>query len=660
MFIVNIAQPLRREMQSKMLSVITRSIRPRSCQLPPTYYFYRQLHTSRPVRFNQIVEQFVDELKDDNDKDNKGKENNSNNEKESVFDRFKSFLTKCLETIGITISSVGVLGLAGFLYHRFYNDHVLWKMNQAFEKGDPSAQIKMHTRTHDDSNDHFINAHWVERPQQKLLDEIIAGKIIGRYFLIIGEKGTGKTSLIMEAMKKVDGYNVTIFDAHADPEIFRIRLGKALNFTFNEDYIGSLFSIRGPRDTTALLDIERAFSKLEELAIQRVGKIRRPLIMIINNAHLIKENEEGVKLLELLQQKAESLSGSGLLTMVFNSDDYWVYEKLKQLGTRLELINVRDFNRYETVNALKFIRHRYFPSDKVLKDDMCNAVYDLIGGRPQHITQVARHNDIIKACHEIIDREKTWFLNQCGLLGSDMDDDVMESGKFSSSAMLLMREFVEMDRNRMNTLITSEKSRDFTEHQLPELPLWRARQIMTRADYIQRYDNLNIFTIDSESRVRADSVPMMRAFHEIASQPHFDVLLGDTIDRVGDIESLGRTREIVLKDLNLGSKYILQRNNGDEVAMTMIKSAKEADLHGDFDEFNEEAESKAGAERGVEEGGQEEDHVDEDDLYLEEINRKDSRKWWKKRMQKFDQLYLPEKYRHGHEDDIDLNRVDEE
>ncbi|KAI5952080.1 hypothetical protein CANMA_005159 [Candida margitis] len=618
-----------------MLSIITRSIRP--------------------------LEQFVDELKDDNEKDDKSKDNrnNNNNKKESAFDRFKSFLTKCLETIGITISSVGVLGLAGFLYHRFYNDHVLWKMNLAFEKGDPAAQIKMHTRTHDDSNDHFINAHWVERPQQNLLDEIIAGKIIGRYFLIIGEKGTGKTSLIMEAMKKVDGYNVTIFDAHADPEIFRIRLGKALNFAFNEDYIGSLFSIRGPRDTTALLDIERAFSKLEELAIQRVGKIKRPLIMIINNSHLIKENEEGVKLLELLQQKAESLSGSGLLTMVFNSDDYWVYEKLKQLGTRLELINVRDFNRYETVNALKFIRHRYFPSDKVLKDDMCNAVYDLIGGRPQHITQVARHNDIIKACHEIIDREKTWFLNQCGLLGSDMDDDVMESGKFSTSAMLLMREFVEMDRNRMNTLITSEKSRDFTEHQLPELPLWRARQIMTRADYIQRYDNLNIFTMDSESRVRADSVPMMRAFHEIASQPHFDELLEDTIDRVGDIESLGRTREVVMKDLNLGSKYMLQRNNGEEVAMTMIKSAKEADLHGDFDEYNEEAESKADISRGRAETETEEDHVDEDDLYLEEINRKDSRKWWKKRMQKFDQLYLPEKYRHGHEDDIDLNRVDE-
>ena len=95
--------------------------------------------------------------------------------------------------------------------------------------------------------------------------------------------------------------------------------------------------------------------------------------------------------------------------MIFNSDDYWVYEKLKQLGTRLELINVRDFNRMETINALKFVRHRYFPKLEKLDDELCNAVYDLIGGRPQHITQVARHRDIMKACHQIIDRKRHGF-----------------------------------------------------------------------------------------------------------------------------------------------------------------------------------------------------------------------------------------------------------
>ncbi|KAG7665148.1 uncharacterized protein J8A68_001204 [[Candida] subhashii] len=611
-------------------------------------YPKRYLHCTATRRFNPIVENFVQDLKDEEPEDKKKR---NQDEKESNYEKFKSFLMKCLETIGITVSSVGILGFAGFLYHKFYAMHVLSKMDKSFEEGDPAAQLAVHKRTHDESDDRKVNQHWVERPQQSLLDDIIAGKIIGRYFLIIGEKGTGKTSLILESMKKVNGFNVTMFDAHADPEIFRIRLGKALNFTFSEDYIGSLFSIRGPRDTTALLDIERAFSKLEELAITRVGKLQKPLIMIINNAHLIKENEEGVKLLELLQQKAEHLSGSGLLTMIFNSDDYWVYEKLKQLGTRLELINVRDFNRNETVNALKFVRHRYFPrDDQVLSDEICHTVYDLIGGRPQHISQVARHHNVIKACHEIIDREKTWFLNQCGLLGMDMDDDVMESGKFSSSAMLLMREFVEMDRKRMNTLFTGNEDNvsakhhsQFRDHQLPELPLWRARQIMTRPDYIQGYDNLNIFTIDSESRVRADSVPMMRAFHEIASQPHFDELLEDTLDRVADIEALERTREIVLKDLNLGSYYELIKKDKDKYKFNIVKSAKQFNLHGDFEDFNKEVSRN------------DDEDEDEDDSWLEEVNRQDTRKWWKKRMQRFDDVYLPSKP--GQDDDLDIDRI---
>ena len=544
---------------------------------------------------------------------------------------FGKFCLKCIETIGITFSSLAILGVAGIMYHRMYNVHVLDKIDRAFDDGDPAYQLSMHKLTAkkaEGKEDPNLMKYWVERPQQKLLDDIIRGDIVGRYFLVIGEKGTGKTSLLLEAMKKVDGYNVAMFDAHADPEIFRIRLGKALNFAYAEDYIGSLFSIRGPRDTTALLDIERAFGKLEEVALRRASrKEGRPLILIINNAHLVKENEEGIKLVELLQQKAESLSGSGLVTMIFNLDDYWVYEKLKKLGTRLELINVRDLSRQETVKALHYSRETHFPSNKFphlkLNDELNNQIYDLIGGRPQHVSQVARHEDILRACHEIIDREKTWFLNQCGLLGQEMDDDVMESGKFSTSAIMLMREFVEMDRRRLNSLLAKDipdPKDEKKDHQLPELPLWRARQIMTRADYIQQYDNLNIFTIDSESRVRADSVPMMRAFHEIASQPRFDELLDETIERVAAIESLGRTREIVAKDLALGGKYKI-RPKHDKWVVTM-------------------------------EGEQDTGEKD-DDIYMEEITRHEGKKWWKKRMQRFHESYLPATKDNF---DIDINR----
>ncbi len=38
---------------------------------------------------------------------------------------------------------------------------------------------------------------------------------------------------------------------------------------------------------------------------------------------------------------------------------------------------------------------------------------------------------------------------------------------------------------------------------LPEIPLHEARQIMTRADFIQSYDQINVFTISSSAMVRA-------------------------------------------------------------------------------------------------------------------------------------------------------------
>ena len=34
--------------------------------------------------------------------------------------------------------------------------------------------------------------------------------------------------------------------------------------------------------------------------------------------------------------------------------------------------------------------------------------------------------------------------------------------------------------------------------ELPEIPLYEARHIMTRADFIQNYDQINVFTIDSQ------------------------------------------------------------------------------------------------------------------------------------------------------------------
>jgi hypothetical protein len=104
---------------------------------------------------------------------------------------------------------------------------------------------------------------------------------------------------------------------------------------------------------------------------------------------------------------------------------------------------------------------------------------------------------------------------------------------------------------------------DDGSHNIPQIPLHKARQIMTRADFIKSYDHINLFTITSDAFVRADSVPMQRAFKSICGEEGFDEHLEGTLQRISDIESLGRTRELVAKDLVQGGKYRILLKDGE-------------------------------------------------------------------------------------------------
>ena len=383
--------------------------------------------------------------------------------------------------------------------------------------------------------------HWIRLKEQQKIDAIIDGSDRGHYHLLIGEKGTGKSSMILDAVQEIDGEGVAMFEAHADPEIFRIRLGRALDYEFHEDYIGSLFSIRGPRDTTALLDIERAFNKLEKIALKRRRTVGKPLVLIVNSTHLLRDDEDGRDLLELIQQRAEQWAASNLVTIVLNSDDYWVYERLKQFATRMEVLPVLDLPRPQAISALIKYRARYYKEEPQM--DILDQVYEKIGGRLSFLNQVARSKDMLHTCDKICRAEKTWFLNNCWILGEEMDDDVMDQQKYASAAMVLAKALVDQEKAQ-GSMYDPETGRV-----LPQIPLHKAREIMTRADFIKDYDHINIFTIDAQAMVRADSVPMLNAFRQICSQEGFDEHLQATLDRISAIESLGRTREIVAKDL---------------------------------------------------------------------------------------------------------------
>ncbi|SLM35582.1 p-loop containing nucleoside triphosphate hydrolase [Lasallia pustulata] len=474
------------------------------------------------------------------------------------------------ESSATTFASIIVLGLAGYGYHRYYKYLVLRKMEHAFKPGDPVLELAANRKQTPNNILEEGEQYWIPHHEQLKIDAILNGTDRGHYHLLIGEKGTGKSSMLLDAMEKVNGEGISMFEAHANLEIFRVRLGKALDYEFHEDYIGSLFSIRGPRDTTALLDIERAFNKLEKVALKRRKTVNRPLVLIINSTHLLRDDEDGRDLLELIQQRAEQWAASNLVTVVFNSDDYWVYERLKQYSTRMEVLPVGDLPKEQAIAALKHYRARYYREEA--KSEVLQEVYDKIGGRLSFLNRVARSTDMIKACNHICQTEKSWFLNQCWILGEEMDDDVMNEQKFSSAALVLANYLVQLEKSA-DRAYDPEKG-----HILPEIPLHQARQVMTRADFIQSYDHINIFTIDSRAMVRADSVPMQNAFREICSQEGFAEHLQATLDRISAIESLGRTREVVAKDL-IGGSYKLSvqdaKGKGDRTVVVDVVAREE-------------------------------------------------------------------------------------
>lgn len=302
----------------------------------------------------------------------------------------------------------------GYGYTRYYKYMVLEKMENAFKPGDPvldlAATNKQGTATGgvvlvDEDQQ---REHWVIRDEQNTIDDIVAGRLRGQYHLLVGEKGTGKSSMLIDAMAKVNGEGCAMFEAHSNPEVFRIRLGKALDFEFHEDNIGSLFSIRGPRDAGAILDIERAFNKLEKVAMARRDKVGRPLILIFNSMHLLRDDEDGKDLLELIQQRAEQWAASNLATVIFNSDDYWIYERLKQYATRMNVIRILDLNKEKSIAALRNYRVKYrsdYPDPSLLEK-----VYDKVGGRMSFLSRVAKAPDMLKTAEDICRVEKVHLL----------------------------------------------------------------------------------------------------------------------------------------------------------------------------------------------------------------------------------------------------------
>jgi len=86
-------------------------------------------------------------------------------------------------------------------------------------------------------------------------------------------------------------------------------------------------------------------------------------------------------------------------------------------------------------------------------------------------------------------------------------------------------------------------------------------------------DRANIISIDLDHNVRPDSNLILHAAQAVTEEEGFDDLLQSVRDRVDEIESLHRTRELTFKDLGKGDMIRLSVDKrGAEVMTTLDNS----------------------------------------------------------------------------------------
>ncbi|CAE6431162.1 unnamed protein product, partial [Rhizoctonia solani] len=116
-----------------------------------------------------------------------------------------------VDAIITTLIGITVVFAGGIAYMEWYKSNVLNKIERAFAPGyDPTLELANHPSRPSGSNaneDGFddslmADAH-MQREEQKIVDSIMKGDEAGHYYLFMGPKGGGKSTMVVDAMKSV-------------------------------------------------------------------------------------------------------------------------------------------------------------------------------------------------------------------------------------------------------------------------------------------------------------------------------------------------------------------------------------------------------------------------------------------------------------------------
>ncbi|KAK7045529.1 hypothetical protein VNI00_007361 [Paramarasmius palmivorus] len=465
-----------------------------------------------------------------------------------------------LDTALATVVWLGIALTGGYVYVQWYKKNVLNKIELAFAPGyDPALEVArnhlLESQSLPEDEDEEAPEPWTRhfrRAEQDLIDRIVRGELHGNYFVLLGPKGCGKGTMIFDSMHAVLADGIAVCQAHPDLEVFRLRLGKALNFQFNEDSQTGLFQRKDPREGGPELDIERAMNKLEKVALRCVKRRAKPLVLIINNVHLFDNDGNGHRVLLQLQQRAENWATSGILTIVFTMDDFWPFHVMRKNANKMHVVSIFDLSGVDAAKALTTMRTETKPG--MIDASEVKEAVSIIGGRMSYLNKLSRSRSMKDTANRLLDLEKAWLLSQIGLI-ANFDNDVVDEQKRSFSSWLLLQEFVKLRQEQERV----HQDIDPSELPLPSIPYLECGQIMNRADCLEELDRKNIISIDEKHNVRPDSLLLLNAARQVVEAENFQEQLDSVRARIEQVQGSSRVRELIFKGLNNGKEMRLGR-----------------------------------------------------------------------------------------------------
>ncbi|CAF0853079.1 unnamed protein product [Adineta ricciae] len=328
----------------------------------------------------------------------------------------KKYFPSHINSIAIFV----VFGVGYVIYEQIKND---FEVKYTFRHGScPNFKIK---------EDQLLERRELCSTLESIMRPV-EDKLVSSYYIVVGDHGVGKTTLIRQAARKI-GRGVIYVDVPSNTEKFGFAFARAIRFHFKEhlrlsNWIESKM-FGSPPDDGKEASWERVLISFQQYALDFKKRYGHVPVLIFDNCDSLARKDQ--KMLEILQDTAKTAIDDSTWVTVFVGS---VGETPEQMEGRSSITRASSFIEIGDLNEKEAMT--YLTEKRSLSKDMAKQVYDLYGGRLKSLQNAATKiesgvsfteirlatlNDIFRRIEKLRCRatseEQTFIFNiLCGLL----------------------------------------------------------------------------------------------------------------------------------------------------------------------------------------------------------------------------------------------------